>query len=149
MTPEYEKRLEQLVEYLKRESQRARSPKHEEELSRLYETALDAQAHIKWFATVKGLFVSMRTSQQSVLMFGVPSSEEQPDTAIYSEQLDGERARVVVPVTRRFAEYLRSQGVPMHPAPVDATEALTRAAHSLAGAALELCATVEQLRKEI
>lgn len=63
------------------------------------------------------------------------------------EALRGDRYRLVVEVSTEMAKELREVfEIPMQPAPLDATESLVRAAHGMAGAAIELGSVAREVK---
>lgn len=80
----------------------------------------------------------------------VPFHSDIKDIVI--ERIDERRARLVVPlpIDEGVAELYRAKlGLMIVPAPLDATEALVRAVHSLAGAAIDMSEAAKLLRKSV
>jgi hypothetical protein len=72
-------------------------------------------------------------------------STEQP----VLEQLRGGRVRLVVEMSEMAAEALRRAfSLPLVPAPIDASEAIVRATHALAGATIELTSLIREINTE-
>lgn len=114
---------------------------------------VDTLRHIKgiieWVDNLKGIFVDTACNDAIVSMLGV-RYKMSVCTLVHMEQPPGDRTRVIFSVPTDYAESIRQKlHIPIQPAPMEGTEAMIRAAHSLAGAAIEITHTLKALQEKL
>lgn len=103
---------------------------------------------MEWFDKRPAMFSLQKSGHSWVLSLDVPGRNGVP-LAVQSPVIETLRdnARLVFEVGEHVAKELRAVfNIPMQPAPMDATESMVRAAHALAGAAIELTHVLKKER---
>jgi hypothetical protein len=135
--PRYTKEIELLLKLVETQTEEDRE---------LLEATI---AHLQWFDKRPPMFnLQKEGSRGWALSLDVPGRYDMP-LAVQSPVIETLRdsARLVFEVGEHVAKELRAVfDIPMQPAPMDATEAMVRAAHALAGAAIELTHVLKKER---